>query len=111
MAQYTQGQGEYEGAPESHPLKSHNLQYNTLVCWVAGTKDSSTKGLMFQVLFVFHNFLQNPFQKLFQFIFYFSIIKKFECPKSIRNNENNNAWNVRGLVHGSFVPVNQRIIL
>ena len=37
MAQYTQGQGEYEGAPESHPLKSHNLQYNynTLVRWVA----------------------------------------------------------------------------
>ena len=31
--------------------KSINLQYNTLVCWNAGTKDSWTKCLMFQVLF------------------------------------------------------------
>ena len=50
-------------------LKSDNLQYNTLGCWVAGTNDSSTKGLMFQVLFFFHNFLQNSLQKFFQFIF------------------------------------------
>ena len=35
--------------------KSENLQYNTLVCWFAGTKDSSTKRLMFQALF--YNFL------------------------------------------------------
>ena len=49
-------------------LKSNNLQYNMLVRWDARTKDSSTKRLMFQVLFFFHNFLQNPFQKLFQFI-------------------------------------------
>ena len=32
-------------------LKSDNLQYNTLVCWAYGTNDSSTKRLMFQVLF------------------------------------------------------------
>ena len=44
--------------------KSFNLQYNMLDCW-----DSSAKCLMFQVLSFFHNFLQNPFQKLFQFIF------------------------------------------
>ena len=50
-------------------LKSVNLQYNTLVRWDDGTKDSSNKHLMFQVLIFFHNFLQNPFQKLFQFIF------------------------------------------
>ena len=31
--------------------KSDNLQYNTLCHWVAGTNDSSTKCLMFQVLF------------------------------------------------------------
>ena len=30
-------------------------------------------------------------------------IKSFECPKSIRNYENNNAWNIRHLVHESFV--------
>ena len=36
-------------------LKSDNLQYDTLVCWVAGTNDLSTKCLVFQALF-FHNF-------------------------------------------------------
>ena len=30
-----------------------NLQYNTLVCLFAGTNESSTKRLMFQVLFFF----------------------------------------------------------
>ena len=37
--------------------KSDNLQYNTLVRWIAGTNDSSTKCLMFQALF-FLDFLQ-----------------------------------------------------
>ena len=32
-------------------LKSDNLQYNTLVCWFAGTNDSLTKCLMFKALF------------------------------------------------------------
>ena len=32
-------------------LKSINLQYNMLGRWVNGTNDSSTKHLMFQVLF------------------------------------------------------------
>ena len=50
-------------------LESNNLQYNTLARWLTGTNDSSTKRLMFQVLFLFHNFLQNSLQKLFQFIF------------------------------------------
>ena len=54
--------------------KSVNLQYKTLGCWVVGPNDSSTKGLMFQVLlYFFHNFLQNSLQnslqKSFQFIF------------------------------------------
>ena len=38
-------------------LKSDNLQYNKLVRRVAETNDSSTKHLMFQVLFFFLNFL------------------------------------------------------
>ena len=42
--------------------ESKNLQYNTLVCWFAGTNDLTTKGLMFQVLF---------FAKSLQFICYF----------------------------------------
>ena len=50
-------------------VKYINFRYNMLLRWEAGTKDSSTKCLMFQVLFFLHNFLQNPFQELFQFIF------------------------------------------
>ena len=43
-------------------LKIRQFQYNTLGRWVAGTNDSSTKHLMFQVFF-FLNFLQNSLQK------------------------------------------------
>ena len=46
----------------SADMKSDNLQYNTLSRWVDGINDSSTKRLMFQVLF-FYNFLQNSLQK------------------------------------------------
>ena len=35
-------------------------------------------------------------------------IKRFECPKSIRNYEKKNTWNVRRLVNESFVPSAQR---
>ena len=41
-------------------------------------------------------------------------VKSFECPKSIRNNEKNNTWNIRCLVdetclvNESFVPAPQR---
>jgi hypothetical protein len=80
-----------------------------LVPWVAGTNDSSTKHLMFQVFF-FHNFLQNSLQKWFQFIFYKCTkieIKSFERPTSIENYGKNNAWNIRGLVDESFIPSTQ----
>ena len=50
-------------------LKSVNLQYNTLVCWADRTNNSSTKRMMFQVLFFFHKILQKILQKPFQFIF------------------------------------------
>ena len=42
------------------PFKNPAI-YN-IICWFAGTNDSSTKRLMFQVLFFFHNFLQNSLQ-------------------------------------------------
>ena len=58
---------------EGHLLKSVNLQYNTLGRLDVGTNESSTKRLMFQELFFFHDFLQNSFQKSFQFIFFFFI--------------------------------------
>ena len=44
-------------------IKSVNLQYNTLARWVAGTNDSSTNHLMFQVLFFFSQFLVKFFYK------------------------------------------------
>ena len=50
-----------------------------IIHWVAWTNDSSTKCLIFQVLFFFfHNFLQSSLQKSFQFIFlfYYNITKK-----------------------------------
>ena len=73
--------------------KSDNLQYNSLVCWFTGTNDSSTKGLMFQVLF-FSQFLAKFFEKSFQ---------SFECLEFIRNYlEKDNAWNIRCLT-----PINQ----
>ena len=43
-------------------MKSDNLQYNMLARWLAWTNNSTTKHLMFQVLF-FLNFLQNSLQK------------------------------------------------
>ena len=57
--------------PTSTIYKSVNLQYNTLGRLDDGTNESSTKRLMFQVLFFFHDFLQNSLQKSFQFIFLF----------------------------------------
>ena len=52
-------------------LKSVNLRYIKLGRWADGTNESSTKRLMFQVLFLFHNFLQSSLQKLFKIIFIF----------------------------------------
>ena len=63
----------------SKPLqKSVNLQYNTLGCLDNGTSESWTKHLMFQVLFFFHDFLQNLLQKSFQSIysFFYNLTKK-----------------------------------
>ena len=52
-------------------LKSVNIWYITLGHWDDGTNESSTKCVMFQVLFFFHDFLQNALQKAFQFILSF----------------------------------------
>ena len=89
---------------------------------VDGTIVSLTKHLIFQVLFLFLNFLQNSLQKLFQFIFLFFYnftkikINSFECPKSIRNYEKimlgtSDAWSLRHLSHRPIAPATQRIIL
>jgi hypothetical protein len=83
-----------------------------MVCWFTGTNYSSTKCLMFQVLF-FSQFLAKFFAKIvsiYLFLFFdkFTKIKSYEGPNSIRNFKNTNAWNIRRLVKESFVQANQR---
>ena len=58
-------------------LKSDNLQYNTLGCWVDGTNVSLTKRLMLQVLFFFivscKILWKNPFNL---FLYFFITLQK-----------------------------------
>ena len=75
------------------PNTNRNLTIYNIICWFAGTNDSSTKRLMFQVLFFFtiscKILCKNGFN-LFSYFFYNSIkieIKSFECLMSIRNYE------------------------
>ena len=52
------------------PLKSVNLQYNTLVCWDDGPNESSTKRLMFQVSFIMISckiLCKKPFHSFYHF--------------------------------------------
>ena len=94
-------------------LKSVNLQYNTLVRWDAGTKDSSTKRLMFQALFFFIISYRLAALNTFYFC-------KFIKKKNLNNYckefckqlwKKNNTWNLRCLVDESFVPANQQTIV
>ena len=85
-------------------LKSVNLQYNTLVRWNDGTKDSSTNCLMFQIQSFFQNILQNPFQKLFRYIFFHKKIKEFWLPQVYKNNEKKNAWSMSPFSHRPMKP-------
>ena len=89
-------------------LKYDNLHYNILGHLVAGTNDSLTKRLMFQVLIFF--FLQNSLQKSFQFIFSFFYDSRKIKIKSLSAiiMKKNIAWNITRLVAGSFVQTNQR---
>ena len=79
--------------------------------WADEINDSLTKRLMFQVLFFPWNlakFFAKTLSIYFLYFFFYKItkmkIKSFECPKSIRNYEKKNTWNVRHLVDESFVP-------
>ena len=64
--------------------------------------------------YFFSQFLAKFFAKIVLIYFFiFSIFyknenKEFESPKSIRNYEKDNAWNIRRLVTGSFVQTNQQ---
>ena len=86
-----------------------------IIRWFAGSLGQMTHqpSIWCSKYYFFHDFLQNSLQKSFQFIFYFYKftkikIKSFVCPKSIRNYEKNNAWNIRCLVDELFVPSIQR---
>ena len=96
---------------ENGAVKSVNMQNNTLVRWSDGTKDSSTKHLMFQVLFFFIKsckiICKNCLHLFLLFFYKLTKIKSFECPKSMRNYKENNAWIIRCLVNESFVSRNQ----
>ena len=72
--------------------KSVNLQYNMLIRLANGTNDSSTKRLMFQVLFFFIKSCKILCKNLFiHFLLFYKDkkmkVESFECPKSIRNYE------------------------
>ena len=73
-------------------MKSVNLKYITLGCLDDGTNESSTKNLMFQVLFFFILFIELGHSKLFTFLLYFfkKITKQIEsifAKNSARNHE------------------------
>ena len=81
------------------PLKSVNLQYNMLVCWDAGTKDSSTKRLMFQ--FVIFTISCKILFKIVSIYFFIIFYNKDLWMKYWKKN-------TRCLVNESFVPASQR---
>ena len=58
------------------PLKSVNLQYNTLVGWVAGTNESSTKHLIFQDFFFIISYWLRALKTLC--FYFYKFIRKFE---------------------------------
>ena len=91
-------------------LKSDNLQYNTLVCWFAGTNDSSTKlwCSKYYLIFTISCKILCKITSIYFCKFTKMKIKSFECPISIRNYEKNDALNIRCLVDESFVPATQR---
>ena len=92
--------------------KSVNLQYITLGCLDDGTNESSTKSLMFQVLFFYTFYRLRALKTLY---FYFcKVIKKLKNElKGFLQRilqeimEKNNTWNIRCLVNETIVPLTQ----
>ena len=99
-----------QGIPTQQYLTANKIFINknptiyNIIRWLSGSLGQTTKRLMFQVLFSFHNFLKNSLQKSLK-------IKSFEQLKTIRSYEKNNAWNIRRLVDELFVPVKLHLIL
>ena len=95
---------------------SRNPTIYNIIHWFAGSLGQMTRrpSVWCSKYIFFHDFLQNSLQKWFQCIFSFLYeftkikTKSFECPKSIRNCEKNNTWNIGRLVNESFVPATQQ---
>ena len=80
--------------------------FNIIIRWVVGSMGENTRWPS-----LWYNSLQKSFQFIFLFFYNFTKIKikRFECPKSIRNYEKKkNTWNIRRLVNESFGPSTQR---
>ena len=82
-----------------------NPTFYNIICWFAGTNDSSTKHVI-----LFFNFL------LKTLYFYFCKFMKKKLKWFLQRvlqeiMKKNNTWNIWCLVDESFVPANQRIIL
>ena len=88
----------------NYDFKSDNLQYDTLARRVNGMNDSSTKGLMFQDFFFIISYRLGQ-SKCFIFVKIKRIVNTISAKNFARNCEKNNTWNIRHLVHESFVPV------
>jgi hypothetical protein len=87
-------------------MLSDNLQYIMLVCWVPRTNTHPPSVWCSKYYFFFTISCKILCKTDFN-LFFYDKIKSFECPKSIRNYEKNNAWNIRRLVDESFLPGNQ----
>ena len=91
--------------------KSDNLLYNTLVHWFALTNGSSTKRLIFQVLFLFK--ISHRLRALKTLYFYYKKKTKNNLKRFLQRilheiMKKNNTWNMRRLVDESFVPATQQ---
>jgi hypothetical protein len=94
-----------------------------IIRWVAGTIVSSSKHLMFQVLFFFQNFLQNFCITPFNLFFYFfltlqkwkqrvlSALSLSQQPTVLFSIYLNNTWTIRHLVNETSDSATQRNIL
>ena len=91
--------------------KTLNLTTFNITNW---DEQLSNQGADAPSIILFHNSLQKSFDFNILFSNDFTKIKSLECPRSIRNYEKSNAWNIRHLVNESVSPIHpvtQRIIL
>ena len=98
-------------------LQTKNPTIFNVICWVVGTNNSSTKHLMFQALIFFIISIDLGHSKFFIYVYEKSLkskkinwndFRKDFCKKLWRKN---NSRNIRSLVHESFVPGTQRIMM